>query len=209
MWRPATTTKRGQIEPLKIFIMIPSTEIKVTTEILFKGAFYFAIIDVLFVAIILRRIKPADLHKMKWRLVVFMVLFFSALFAVLVSTLFWDTVYSYVFPLWARWIIPPVYGLLFASFGLFAWWLSFRLRTNAVMNFCLLGGLWGIITHTWAIYRGILDKPPMLQGTSPVAAVLIATFEFIFYWCVCLSLVFMLTKFEKHLNALIKIKHQK
>jgi hypothetical protein len=180
--------------------MTYTTEVKVTTEILWKGALYFALIDVVFIAILTRLIKPADFHKMKWRLVVIMAIFFFALFGVIASYVFWDSVYCYVFPAWVRWIMPPVYGLLFASYGLFVWWLSFHLRTNAVMNFVFFGGLWGIITHIWAVYRGILEKPPMLQGASPIAAITIAAFEFMFYWCVCLSLTFLMQQIEKRLR---------
>lgn len=172
--------------------MILLTEIKVTTEILWKGALFFALIDIIFVFGLTRLINPANLHKMKWRLVVFMAIFFCALFGVIACYIFWDSVYCYVFPPWARWIIPPVNGLLFGTVGLLFWKLSFRLPANAVLNFCLSGGLWGIITHIWAIYRGILDKSPMLQGASPVAAVVLAAFEFIFYWCVCLYLTFLI-----------------
>lgn len=175
--------------------MIPSSEIKVTTEILLKGALIFTVIDVVLVTVLTRKIKPADLKKMKWSLIALMALFFSLLFCIIMSYLYWDSVYSYVFPNWARWVIPPTYGLLFATYGLFVFGLSFRLRTNAILNFCLFGGLWGIITHLLAINRGILNKPPMLQGANPYAALAIAAFEFIFYWCICLSLthVFQLT----------------
>ena len=184
--------------------MINSNELKVTTEVLWRGAVIFALIDVVFVAVLTKVVKPSDLHSMKWRLFMFMAVFFCALFGTLVSLIFWEPVYSYVFPAWARWLIPPVYGLLFAFSGLFFWWLSFRLPSNPVMNFCILGGLWGIISHIWAIYRGILEKPPMLQGASPFAAVIIAAFEFIFYWCVCLSLTF----FVQHLRKVISINHE-
>jgi len=37
-----------------------------------------------------------------------------------------------------------------------------------------------------------VDKPPMLQGASPVAAVVIAIFEFTFYWCIILSVACLL-----------------
>jgi hypothetical protein len=174
-------------------------EIKVTTGILLKGALIFAIIDPVFIAVLARLIRPEDLLRLKWKLVGFMGLFFFLLFGSLVSIIFWDSVYCYVFPLWARWIIPPVYGLLFAAVGLFFWWLAFRLCANAVICFCLLGGAWGLATHLWAIYRGIMVKPPMLQGASPAAAVLIATFEFIFYWCICLGIVSL----SEHLKGLL------
>ena len=49
-----------------------------------------------------------------------------------------------------------------------------------------------MITHIWAIYRGILAKPPMLQGVSPVAAAIMPIFEFIFYWCIILSVAWLL-----------------
>jgi hypothetical protein len=173
------------------------TDVKVTTDILWKGAIFFATIDVAFVTMVTRLIIPANFKKMKWRLVAIMSIFFCALFGIVASCIFWDSVYRYVFPDRARWIMPPVYGLLFASYGLFAWWLSFRLRTNPVLNFCLFGGLWGIITHVWAIYRGILEKPPMLQGADPIAALAIAAFEFIFYWCSCLMLAFLIQRIGK------------
>jgi vacuolar-type H+-ATPase subunit I/STV1 len=93
-----------------------------------------------------------------------------------------------VFPPGARWIIPPLYGILFSMAGLLFWWIATRLKKYAVITFLLLGGLWGVITHVLAIMRGILEKPPMLQGSGPAAALTIAAFEFIFYWCICLSI---------------------
>lgn len=184
-----------------------TAEIKVTTEILWEGALLFALTDVIFIAILHRLIKFSDFYKMKWRLVVFIGLFFCTLFGVIASSIFWDSVYCYVFPAEARWIIPPVYGLLFAFYGLFVWWLSSLLRKNTILWFCLFGGLWGIITHIWAIYRGILEKPPMLQGANPLAAVTIAAFEFIFYWCVCLSFTFLIQKSEKRILELMQNEH--
>jgi len=168
--------------------MIISNELKVTSEILWRGALLFAIIDLVFVSILVRIIKPGDLFKMKWKLVMVIALFFCILFGSIVSILFWDSVYSYVFPAWAQWIIPPVYGLLFSLAGLLFWWIATRIRIIPVIIFCLLGGFWGVTTHILAIQRGILIKPPLLIGSSPVAALTIAAFEFIFYWCICLSI---------------------
>jgi hypothetical protein len=168
--------------------MIISNDLKVTSEILWKGALFFGLIDLFFVSLIVKFIKPDKLFKMKWRLVIVMTIFFCVLFGAIASIFFWDTVYSYVFPLWFRWIIAPVYGLLFAIAGLLCWWIAFSIYGNPVLIFCLLGGLWGIITHILAIMRGILDKPPMLQGAGPASALTIAALEFIFYWCVCLTI---------------------
>ena len=184
--------------------MILLTEIKATTEILLKGAFLFALMDALLLVILTRFIKYSDFLRIKWRLVIFMAVFFSVLFGLIASYIFWDSVYCYVFPAWSRWVISPAYGLLFAAVGLFVWEASIRLRNNAVLSFCLFGGLWGMITHIWAIYRGLLDKPPMLKGASPLAVVIIAIFEFIFYWCICLGFTFLLRRAEKRFRSLIK-----
>ena len=168
--------------------MIASNDLKVTSEILWRGALLFAVIDLVFITILIKIVKSADFSKMKWNLVIIMASFFFLLFGFIVSFLFWDSVYNYVFPSWARWIIPPLYGLLFSMAGLFFWWIGSHSPKGQVIIFCLLGGLWGVITHILAISRGILDKPPMLIGARPVAALTIAAFEFIFYWCICLAI---------------------
>jgi len=175
--------------------MLPS-DIKVTSEVLWKGAIIFALIDTIFVSILTRRIKPLRFRQIKWTLVITMAAFFTLLWGVLGSYIFWDSVYHYFFPEWSRWFIPPLYGLLFSAAGLLFWWIALKLPGNAAINFCLLGGFWGMMTHLWAEYRGLLEKPPMLQGASPVAAVVIAIFEFMFYWCVVLSIASLLKRIE-------------
>ena len=164
---------------------------KITSEMLWLGAFIFAAIDAVFVPILAWRINPATFRRCKWALGVTTAIFWSALWTwVLVN--FWDSVYRYVFPAWAHWLIPPIYGLLFAGISVLFWWLALRLGGNAALNFCLLGGLWGMVTHLLAVYLGIVDKPPVLQGAAPVAAVIIAIFEFMFYWCIILSVAVLL-----------------
>jgi hypothetical protein len=165
--------------------------VKVTSDILWKGAIFFALIDVFLITILIKFIKAEDLRKIKWKLIIYMAIFFCLLFGSIVSIIFWDSVYSHVFPASMRWIIPPAYGLLFSLIGLFFWWLAFKLPSNPVMNFCISGGFWGFLTHILAIHRGILDKPPMLQGASPIAALTLATFEFIFYWSICLGFTYL------------------
>ena len=168
--------------------MAVSPDIKVTTQILWEGALIFALIDVVFVFILRWRIKPEAFRQLKWTLVITTGIFWCLLLVILMSWIFWEPVYHYVFPNWARWLIPPVYGLLFAAVGLLFWSIALRFPGNPVVTWCLLGGLWGMITHIWAVYRGILDKPPMLQGASPLAAVIMPIFEFIFYYSIILSL---------------------
>jgi len=177
--------------------MIISDDIKVTTEILLRGAVIFVLIDCVLVSLLVRSVKTEALVGMKWKLITVMAIFFFLLFGSIVSIIFWDSVYSYVFPPGARWIIPPLYGILFSMAGLLFWWIATRLKRYAVITFLLLGGLWGVITHVLAIMRGILEKPPMLQGSDPFAALTIAAFEFIFYWCVCLLITRVVMYFIK------------
>src|SRR5512137_321056 len=113
--------------------MITSDDLKVTTEMLWKAASIFALIDIVFIGVLAKFVKPHDLKKMKWRLVVVMFCYFFFLFGLIMSYIYWDSVYSLVFPGWFRWIIPPSYGLLFSLVGLFFWWLAFRLPKNPVV----------------------------------------------------------------------------
>ena len=167
-------------------MMYPSEQ-KVTSEILWQAAAILAVIDIPFVTILTRRINREMFHQLKSDLVT-ITAFFWFLVWILMSAFFWEPVYHYVFPGWARWQIPPLYGVLFALVALLFWWLSFRFSGHPVLNFCVLGGLWGMVTHAWGITRGLIDKPPMLQGASPIAIVVMPIFEFIFYWCVILTL---------------------
>jgi hypothetical protein len=65
-----------------------------------------------------------------------------------------------------------------AFFCLGLWALALWLKLNPVLGYCRLGGVWGSLTQIWAIYRGVVTKPLMLQGASPVAAVIIAFFAY-------------------------------
>lgn len=147
----------------------------------------FAVIDAVFVLLLAWRIGSAAFRNMKWPLAFTSAVFWFALFITVMSWIFWEPVYHYVFPSWARWLVPPVYGVLFGGVSILFWWLALRIPGNVVVNYCILGGLWGMITHIWGIHRGLLDKPPMLQGVSPLSASVMPIFEFIFYWCIILS----------------------
>jgi len=71
---------------------------------------------------------------------------------------------------------------------------------NPVVSFCLLGGLWGMITHMWAVYLGIVDKPPILQGVAAAAAVVVAVFEYVFYWSVVLVLAVAVDRLRRKIR---------
>jgi len=57
--------------------MIALDDLKVPSEILWRGALLFAVIDLVFVSVIIKIVKPSDLFKMKWTLVIVLALFFT------------------------------------------------------------------------------------------------------------------------------------
>ncbi len=163
--------------------MLFPPEVKVTSEVLWRGAVMFLLLDSGLAFLLVHRVNTSLFRASKWP-IIFTTTLFWALVWTAMMVFFWEPVYQYVFPPWSRWFIPPVYALFFAFVGFLFWWLALRLFVNAVAGFLLLGGVWGSVSHVWAISRGILEKPPMLQGASPWPAVVLPFFEFIFYWCV-------------------------
>lgn len=164
--------------------------VKVTSEILWRAALLFALFDTVLVAFLARFIEPALFRQLKRHVTLLSGMLWFLIWLAMVI-FFWKPVYHYVFPSWSRWIIPPLFGAAFALIGLLFWWLALQLKGNPVVNFFLLGGLWGMITHVWAIHQGILEKPPLLQGAGPVAASIMPVFEFIFYWCIILGVALL------------------
>jgi hypothetical protein len=164
--------------------------VKVTSEILWRAAVLFGLVDIVLVTYYARFIEPAVFRQMKLQVTLVTGILWFLIWLVMVI-FFWDPVYHYVFPSWSRWILPLFFGIGFALIGLLFWWIALQFRGNPVLSFCLLGGLWGMTTHVWAIHRGILEKPPLLQAASPVAGSVMPVFEFIFYWCVILGVSFL------------------
>ncbi len=162
--------------------MIPEGA-KITTQVLIWGTIMFAAMDSFMVPLLAWRIRNEVFARMKTPLLIVTGFFWFGMWMWMVTG-FWEPVYRFVFPGWARWVIPPVYGLLFTGVCLVFIWLAKKLGGRHAFNFLLLGGLWGMCTHLLAVELGIVSKPPPLQGASPVAAVVIAIFEFIFYWCI-------------------------
>ncbi len=94
----------------------------------------------------------------------------------------------YVFPASTRWYLPPFFGVAFALAALLFFWLSERVDRYRVAVFILLGACLGPVTRVNAVLRGIVEKPPMLRGASPAAAIAVAFPEFGFYWCLIVLL---------------------
>jgi hypothetical protein len=162
-------------------------DIKVSTEMLLQGSLVFALLDAVYIPLLTWRIRPLLFKQLKWLLVLISGGIWFGIWQT-VLTVFWESVYVYVFPIWAKNWIPLAFGTLMAAVSLGIWSLAQRGPSHPLPIFCLLAGTWGVLTHTWAIDRGIMTNPPMLQGASLYAALLIAFFEYIFYWCVIITL---------------------
>jgi len=169
--------------------------VKISTELLWRGALLFASLDLILVSLLVWRVKPATFRQLKWELILVTAVFWGALWFWAVGY-YWELVYQYLFPGWSRWYLPFFQAALTALAASLAWRLSWRMCINPVLAYCLLGGLWGFLTHLWAVHMGVVDKPPFLQGAAPISAVVIAIFEFIFYWCVIILLA-LLVRFAR------------
>ena len=101
-------------------------------------------------------------------------------------TFYWNPVYQFCFPGWSRWLLPPTMGAFFGLAAALIFDLASRSTAVPALVFVLLGATLGPLTHAVAVLRGVVEKPPMLHGASPLAAVVVSWPEFCAYWCVIL-----------------------
>jgi hypothetical protein len=167
---------------------------RVTTAILWRGTLIFAPVDLLLLSLLARAVTPERFREIRRLLPVTAGVCWFLIWLSLASIVFWDAVYSYMFPVWSRWLLPPAQALLTAGVAALAVRIALRLPRFAVVGFCLLGGIWGSLSHVWAVFRGIVTKPPMLRGASPAAAVIFAFFEFTLYFCVIVTATLVLRR---------------
>jgi hypothetical protein len=164
-----------------------STDLKITTEMLYQGALIFALLDAICVPLLAWRVGRETFHRLGGSLPLAASLVWYGIWVWAIGN-FWGTVYSYVFPAWARTWVPWIAFLAAGTVTYGLWTLALRLRWQPVITYCLIGGTFGSLTHIWAVYRGVVSRPPMLLGASPLGAVVIAFFEYMFYWCIILVL---------------------
>jgi hypothetical protein len=110
----------------------------------------------------------------------------SAIFWGVVSVIFifgyWDLYYGYFYPAWMR-PLTPLSFILYGSIGLGLWWIASRQDLPAIWVFSILGGVYGIIEHAFAIYGlHVLEKVPWLQTLSPLPVLVFSFFEYALYW---------------------------
>jgi len=159
-----------------------------TPALMYRAAAVVALLDILLVIALTRQIGTDGLRRARWTVPLVSGVFWVGVWLTMV-VVFWDDVYGHVFPAWARWLVPPVYGLGFAGVGALWRYLALRVPRAAVAVFVTLWGVTGALTHTYAIAAaGLLERPPMLRSLTPASAVVFATFEFGFYGCAILAL---------------------
>ena len=166
---------------------------QVTTAILWKGAIVFALADLVLLVLLLCLLPPKRFFGLRrWVPPCAFLVWFGIWLGC--AVIFWEPVYAHLFPAWSRWLLPPAMGLLFASLSRVMWRLAWRWSLPPALTFVLLGAALGPLTHLWGLTRGLMDKPPMLQGASPAAALAVAAPEFGFYFGVILLLAYFIAR---------------
>ncbi len=139
-----------------------------------------AALDLVLVVYLNRRISPAIFKRLAKPAFIASLVFWAVLWTC-VLWLAWDWFYGFIFPAWLR-MAAPTLGLVYAAFGLALWGLASRSRFP-VIAFGLLGGLEGILSHTWAIFGlDLLHKVPLMGTSTAIPVLVFAFFEKILYW---------------------------
>jgi hypothetical protein len=158
-----------------------------TSELLWRATLIAALVDIPLLIIIARSISSDLFGRLKWYLAVSSSAVYAALWGTFGSIYYWDAVYRAIFPLWSRWYLPLVYGLLFGALAVAFWRVSVIAPRWQAVWFTLLGGSVSIVGHSIGISRGLL-RVPLLAQVSALSALAFGVFEFIFYWCVIIGL---------------------
>jgi hypothetical protein len=161
--------------------------IHATSRMLWGATLIAALIDIPFLILVARWVSSELFSQLKWYLVGAACAVYAALWGAVGSLYYWDAVYSAIFPTWFRWLLPFIYGPLYGALALAFWHVSILIKRWPVVWFILMGGLVSLVGHTIGISRGLLQVP-LLAEVSAVSAFVFGVFEFIFYWCVIVSL---------------------
>ena len=158
-----------------------------TTSLMWRVVLVAALIDAPLLFLAARWVSSEFFRRLKWYLAGAACFVFAAIWGIIGSVIFWDEVYSLIFPAWFHWLLPVIYGTLFGVVALFFWWLSRMAARGQVLWFILLGGLVSLVGHTIGIRRGLM-RVPLLAQTSIASALVFGVFEFIFYFCAIVGL---------------------
>jgi hypothetical protein len=182
------------------------TNVHATSQLYWLSTLVAAVIDIGLVALLTWRSKPERFRKMQWPLVIVSMIFWTALWYVVMEDAFvWETSFRYVFQPWQRWIWPPVFGLISGGIAWLFWRLTLRLPGNPVLYFLLFGGLLSFVDHSVAIRKGVMGTP-LLKDVSIASALTFGFFEFIFYWSIILAISSLLDLARERIRSRIKQK---
>ena len=157
-----------------------------TTPLIWMCTSILVLLDAILILIARRTIQREQFAEMRWLLAITGGVFFLLVWTCAMLWA-WDWFYSYIFPDWGRYLLPPIFWIVYTLLGLGMVWLSLKLPGNPAITWCMLGGVVGLLGHLYAIYGlGAVSKPPIMQGTDPFAVLIFAVFELAFYWSLIL-----------------------
>ncbi len=166
--------------------------LKILSDQLWMDSAIITLIDAAYVLLLIWRIKPSRFRQLKWTLVGTAAVSWS-IFGIFLVWVFWGTSYQFFFPGWFRFggiliFVPILYGL----FALAFYWLALLVPGNPILFFCLLAGLEAVLEHLWGIYGLKILEIPMLKGASPASILAFSFPEYIFYWCIVISIAVLI-----------------
>jgi hypothetical protein len=151
------------------------------------------IVDLVLILVINRVIRRDQFSFFRRQLVILAGIFFLLVWT---SAMLWawEWFYTYIFPAWLRYYLPPIFWIGYTLLACAMSWFSLKLRAKPAVTWCLLGGLEGLLSHLYAIYGlGAVSNPPIMHGVSQLSVLIFAVFEKMFYWSFILFVVWLLT----------------
>jgi hypothetical protein len=170
------------------FILMMFENAHLTNPLIWTSTGIVAILDAILILLAHRAVNREQFRQMRWELAIVSGIFFLLLWMTVLWWA-WDWFYSYIFPGWAHYLFPLLFGIGYGLIALGMGWLSLRLPGSPAVTWCILGGVEGLLSHIYAIYGvGAASKPPIMQGTDPLVVLIFAVFEIAFYWS-CILLI--------------------
>jgi hypothetical protein len=159
---------------------------RLTTPIVLICTIILVLLDAILIFMAWRTIRGEQFEHMRWLLAIAGGIFFLLVWTS-VMLWAWDWFYSFIFPAWGRYLLPPIFWIGYTLIALVMVWLSLKLPGKPAVTWCILGGVEGLLSHLYAIFGlGAASKPPIMQGTDPFAVLIFAVFEKAFYWSLIL-----------------------
>ena len=172
-------------------------DVRLSSALLWRATGIALLIDAPLIAIVARWVSDDLFRALRWHLATAAFVVYATLWGVVASFVYWDAVYSAIFPAWSRWLLPPWFGLLFGAAALLLWRISMAAARWRAAWFVVLGGLVSMIGHGIGIARGLM-RVPMLQDASAASALVFGVVEFAFYFAVIVLLAAAAKRVVRH-----------